>query len=63
MTLAKNARSDFKVGQGRVPRRPMPREGVVATMRVSGGREGGIWLLEQGWDIVGCGRAERDTGD
>lgn len=38
MTRAKKARSDFKGGQGRVPRRPMPREGVVATIRVSGGR-------------------------
>lgn len=44
MTRAKKARSDFMGGQGRVPRRPMPREGVVAMMRVSGGRgrEGGI---------------------
>lgn len=38
MTRAKKARSDFKGGQGRVPRRPMPREGVVATIRVRGGR-------------------------
>lgn len=37
---AKKARSAFKEGQGRVPRRPMPREGVVATMRVRGGRGG-----------------------
>ncbi len=44
VTRAKKARSDFMGGQGRVPRRPMPREGVVATMRVSGGkgRAGGI---------------------
>lgn len=42
MTRAKKARSDFKGGQGRVPRRPMPREGVVATIRVSGGRGGGM---------------------
>ena len=42
VTRAKNARSDFRGGQGRVPRRPMPRVGVVATMRVSGGRGGGI---------------------
>lgn len=45
VTRAKKARSAFKGGQGRVPRRPMPREGVVATMRVRGGR-GGI-------DVVG----------
>lgn len=37
---AKKARSAFRGGQGRVPRRPMPREGVVATMRVRGGRSG-----------------------
>lgn len=42
MTRAKKARSDFRGGQGRVPRRPMPREGVVATMRVRLGRGGGI---------------------
>lgn len=42
VTRAKKARSDFRGGQGRVPRRPMPREGVVATMRVRGGRGGGI---------------------
>lgn len=41
MRRAKRARSGFRGGQGRVPRRPMPREGVVATMRVSGGR--GRW--------------------
>lgn len=38
MTRAKNWRSGFKGGQGREPLRPMPREGVVATMRVRGGR-------------------------
>jgi len=37
---AKKARSAFRGGQGRVPRRPMPRVGVVATMRVRGGRSG-----------------------
>lgn len=37
---AKKARSAFRGGQGRVPRRPMPRVGVVATMRVRGGRGG-----------------------
>lgn len=40
VTRAKKARSAFRGGQGRVPRRPMPREGVVATMRVRGGRGG-----------------------
>jgi len=40
VTRAKKARSAFRGGQGRVPRRPMPREGVVATMRVRGGRCG-----------------------
>lgn len=38
VTRAKKARSVFRGGQGRVPRRPMPRVGLVATMRVSGGR-------------------------
>ncbi len=38
MRRAKKARSDLRGGQGRVLRRPMPREGVVATIRVSGGR-------------------------
>lgn len=46
VTRAKNWRSDFNGGHGKVPRRPMPREGVDATMRVSGGRivskEGGV---------------------
>lgn len=42
MTRAKKARSHFKGGQGRAPRRPMPREGVVATIRVRGGRGGGM---------------------
>lgn len=40
VTRAKNARSDFNGGQGRQPRRPMPRVGVVATIRVRGGRGG-----------------------
>ena len=53
MTRAKKARSDFNGGQGRVPRRPMPREGVVATMRVSDGRgRGGGMLVGEG-DMVG----------
>ena len=47
MTRAKKARSDFKGGQGRVPRRPMPREGVVATIRVSEGRGGGMEVEEE----------------
>lgn len=54
VTRAKNARSDFRGGQGRVPRRPMPKEGVVATMRVRGERVGGI--EEGGVDMVGCGK-------
>lgn len=37
VTRAKKARSDFRGGQGREPRRPMPRVGVVATIRVRGG--------------------------
>lgn len=56
MTRAKKARSDFRGGQGRVPRRPMPRVGVVATMRASGGRgrRGGIGVLVGEWlDMVG----------
>ena len=51
MTRAKKARSAFRGGQGRVPWRPMPREGVVATMRVRGGRGGGIGV--GGGDMVG----------
>lgn len=42
VTRAKRARSGFRGGQGRVPRRPMPREGVVATIRVRGGSGGGM---------------------
>ena len=43
VTRAKKRRSAFSGGQGKVPRRPMPRVGVVATMRVRGGRgRGGI---------------------
>lgn len=38
MTRAKKARSAFSGGQGRAPCRPMPRVGVVATIRVRGGR-------------------------
>lgn len=38
VTRAKNWRSAFNVGQGREPRRPMPSEGVVATISVKGGR-------------------------
>lgn len=59
VTRAKNARSDFSGGQGRVPRRPMPREGVVATIRVRGGRGGGIEEgggdMVGGWDVRGVG--------
>lgn len=47
VTRAKRARSDFRGGQGREPRRPIPRVGVVATIRVRGGREeGGIEVGE-----------------
>ena len=47
VTRAKRARSGFRGGQGREERRPMPRWGVVATMRVMGGwgREGGIGVV------------------
>lgn len=40
VTRAKKARSAFRGGQGRVPRKPMPKDGVVATMRLRGGRGG-----------------------
>lgn len=40
MTRAKKARSDFSGGQGRLPLKPRPSEGVVATMSVRGGRRG-----------------------
>lgn len=63
MTRAKKARSDFRGGQGRVPRRPMPREGVVATMRVSGGRgRGGIGVGDI-VVVVGEWRVEREGGE
>lgn len=56
VTRAKKARSDFRGGQGRVPRRPRPREGVVATIRVTGGRGGGMEVDEGGmvggWGII-----------
>lgn len=59
VTRAKKARSGFRGGQGRVPRRPMPREGVVATMRVSGGRGGDMEVGEGGmvrfWEERGGG--------
>ncbi len=45
MTRAKKARSGFRGGQGREPRRPMPRVGVVATMRVRDGRWGGMVVV------------------
>ena len=47
VTRAKRARSGFRGGQGREERRPMPRWGVVATMRVMGGRGrgGGIGVV------------------
>lgn len=45
VTRAKKARSGFRGGQGREPRRPMPRVGVVATMRVRDGRWGGMVVV------------------
>ena len=42
VTRAKKARSDFRGGQGREPRRPMPRFGVVATIKVRDGKGGGM---------------------
>ena len=50
VTRAKRARSGFRGGQGREERRPMPRWGVVATMRVMGGR-GGIGVVVR-WVVV-----------
>ena len=49
VTRAKNARSAFRGGQGSVPRRPMPKEGVVATTMVKGGSCG----IEAGMGWVG----------
>lgn len=40
MTRAKKARSAFSGGHGRVPRKPRPSEGVVATMSVKDGKRG-----------------------
>lgn len=37
VTRAKNAISALSGGQGRVPRKPRPNEGVVATINVKGG--------------------------
>lgn len=36
VTRAKKARSALRGGQGSAPRKPRPREGVVATIRVKG---------------------------
>lgn len=57
VTRAKKARSGFRGGQGRVLRRPMPRWGVVATMRVRGGRGrgGGIRVVVMGEKVEGVG--------
>ena len=52
VTRAKKRRSAFRSGQGRVPAWPMPRVGVVATMRVRRGR-GGIFGVV--WGGVGGG--------
>lgn len=60
MTRAKKARSAFRGGQGRVPRRPRPREGVVATIRVRGGTGGGMEVEEGG--MVGWGNGWRREG-
>lgn len=40
VTRAKKASSRFRSGQGRLPRKPMPSEGVLARISVRGGREG-----------------------
>ena len=40
VTRAKNAISALSGGQGRVPRKPRPNEGVVATINVKGGNIG-----------------------
>lgn len=40
VTRAKNAISALSGGQGRVPRKPRPYEGVVATINVKGGNIG-----------------------
>lgn len=55
VTRAKKARSGFRGGQGREPRRPMPRVGVVATMRVRGGRWGGMVVVGEVGSISGEG--------
>lgn len=49
VTRAKKARSDFSGGHGRVPWKPRPSEGVVATMSVRGGRRGThmVWSLRR----------------
>lgn len=61
VTRAKKARSDFSEGHGRVPRKPRPSEGVVATMSVRGGRRGEhmVWSLREfsvvsGWKLICC---------
>ncbi len=52
VTRAKKASSVLSGGQGRVPRNPKPREGVVARIRVRGRREGisegfkGNWVAD-----------------
>ena len=48
VTRAKKRRSAFKSGQGRVPRRPIPRLGVLATIRVVEGGGGIFEGVEEG---------------
>lgn len=61
VTRAKNWRSALRGGQGREPLRPMPREGVVATMRVRGGR-GGPEVGEGEVDMLGWWGGGRGRG-
>lgn len=55
MTRAKKARSDLRAGQGREPRRPMPRLGVVATIRVRPGKAGMEVVVEEEGEAEGEG--------
>lgn len=64
VTRAKKRRSAFRGGQGRVPWRPMPKVGVVATIRVSGGRGrgGGIVVGEDVLVVVEVKGGTEDGG-